>query len=48
MILSRIKDTISNLSGKGGTFDYLYTSLKYNVASFLGAVWSEELYAKCF
>ena len=48
MILSRIKDTISNLSGKGGTFDYLYTSLKYNVASFLGAVWSEEHYAKWF
>ena len=48
MVGTKIKNIISNLSGKGGAFDYFYTSLKYNLASFLGAIWSEEHYAKWF
>ena len=48
MILTKIKNAISALSGKGGAADYFYTSLKYTVASFLGAIWSEEHYAKWF
>ena len=48
MILQKIKQTFSDASGKSPFFDKLYLRTKYRMAMFLGAVWSEEHYARWF
>ncbi len=48
MILRKIKNIISNMSGRNGILDLIYTSIKYTVATVLGKIWGEERYAKWF
>lgn len=47
-MLNEIKNKLSNATGKRGAYDLFYLSLKYNVASFLGLVLGERMYAKWF
>ena len=48
MLLRKIKNSISNVSGNGTLFDELYLHAKYRTAIFLGKIWSEEHYARWF
>ena len=47
-VLRKIKNAISNGSGKNSYFDIFYTSLKYTMASALGFLMGESRYAKWF
>ena len=47
-MLRKIKKLIVGLSDKGHAAKYLYTIIKYSTATVLGAIWSEERYAKWF
>lgn len=38
MILRKIKNIISNMSGRNGILDLIYTSIKYTVATVLGKI----------
>lgn len=47
-MLGNLKKAIVALSEKGVFGEWLYNVIKYNVASFLSLIWSEEHYAKWF
>lgn len=47
-ILTKVKNIISNASGKNSRFDIFYTSLKYTIATVLGLFMGETKYAKWF
>ena len=47
-MLRTIKKFVISLGEKGAFDKWLYTVIKYSVASFLGAIWAEKRYAKWF
>lgn len=47
-VLTKVKSFLSNKSDSGGVWNKLYYFSKYSTARILGAIWSEEHYAKWF